>query len=453
MTASREKSVQDLAASCKLAAAKLAGLSTTDRDRLLAEIANEINNHTIQIVDENRRDVANAEELVKKGELAESLLARLKLDHRKINDIVSGIRQVAAQSDPLGQVTLERELDDDLVLHRVSCPIGVVAVIFESRPDALPQIVSLSLKAGNAVILKGGKEAEHSNRALFACVQRALKTVKLPDSSVAMVQTREHVAELLKAEGLIDLIVPRGSNSLVKHIQNNTRIPVLGHADGVCHLYVDSEADLKQAVNLAVDGKAQYPAACNAIESLLVHESVAKDYLPDVAAALNSAGVELRCDEEALALLKEAQKKSHKETLSDARVIAACDSDWGTEYGDLIISIKIVKDLESAIKHINNFGSHHTEAIATKSQQNFDKFFKEVDSAGIFLNASTRFADGFRYGFGAEVGISTGKLHPRGPVGTEGMVTYKYKLTGRGHIVADYVGEKGKKFKHKTIKG
>ncbi len=438
--------IHKIAGASKLASAKLAGLSSSERDRVIAEMANEINYHTVPILEANKRDLAEAEHLVKRGELSDSALKRLKLSNAKVEDIVSGIRQVAGQADPIGHVTLERELDDGLVLHRVSCPIGVVAVIFESRPDALPQIVSLCLKAGNAVILKGGKEAEHSNQALFDCIQRALKTAKLPASSVAMVQTREHVAELLKAEGLIDLIIPRGSNSLVKHIQNNTRIPVLGHADGVCHLYVESDADLKHAVELAVDGKAQYPSACNAIETLLVHEEVAQAFLPEVAAALLAAGVELRLDEPSMSILK-------RESVSGARVLPADETDWATEYGDLIISVKVVKDLDAAIEHINRYGSHHTEAIVTKSKEKFEKFFKEVDSAGIFLNASTRFADGFRYGFGAEVGISTGKLHPRGPVGAEGMVTYKYKLTGSGHIVADYVGEKGKKFRHKTIKG
>ncbi len=453
MTASKEKSVHDIAAECKLASATLAGLSSSERDRVLAEIANEINYHTVPILEANRRDLADAEQLIKKGELTDAALKRLKLDNAKVDDIVSGIRQVAGQPDPIGHVTLERELDDGLVLYRVACPIGLVAVIFESRPDALPQIVSLCLKSGNAVILKGGKEAEHSNQALFDCVQRALKKVKLPQASVAMIQTREHVGELLKAEGLIDLIVPRGSNSLVKHIQDNTRIPVLGHADGVCHLYVESDANLKNAVRLAVDAKAQYPAACNAIETLLVHESVAEAYLPDAAAGLYAAGVELRCDEASMSILKKAQGETHKEALSEARIISADENDWLTEYGELIISIRVVKDLDAAIKHINRFGSHHTETIVTESKEKFERFFKEVDSAGIFLNASTRFADGFRYGFGAEVGISTGKLHPRGPVGAEGMVSYKYKLTGGGHIVADYVGEKGKKFKHKTIKG
>lgn len=451
MTVSKEKSVQDIAAECKLASAKLAGLSGSERDLVLAEIANEINHHAVSILEANRKDIDEAEHLIKRGELSDAALKRLKLDNAKIDDIVSGIKQVAGQADPIGLVTLERELDDGLLLLRVSCPIGVVAVIFESRPDALPQIVSLCLKSGNAVILKGGKEAEHSNEAIFDCVQRALKKVALPESAVAMVQTREHVSELLKAEGLIDLIVPRGSNSLVKHIQNNTRIPVLGHADGVCHLYVESDANLKNAVEIAVDGKAQYPAACNAIETLLVHEAIAESYLPDAATALHSSGVELRCDEASMSILKKAQSTSHKDSLSQARIVPADDTDWLTEYGDLIIAVKVVKDLDEAIKHINRFGSHHTETIVTESKEKFERFFKEVDSAGIFLNASTRFADGFRYGFGAEVGISTGKLHPRGPVGAEGMVSYKYKLIGAGHIVADYVGEKGKKFKHKTI--
>jgi glutamate-5-semialdehyde dehydrogenase len=318
----------------------------------------------------------------------------------------------------------------------------VVAVIFESRPDALPQISALCLKSGNAVILKGGKEAKQTNRQLFRCMQEGCVKAGLPPECLILLESRQAVETLLQADRYIDLVVPRGSNDLVRHIQNSTRIPVLGHADGLCHLYVDKTADVDKAVAVAVDSKVQYPAACNAIETLLVHEDIARQFLEQLLPRLIEHGVELRLDDAALDVISDDGR---------GKIRRASDTDWSSEYCDLILSVKLVPSIERAIEHINQFGSHHTDAIVSEDESAFDLFFKQVDSAGVFWNASTRFADGFRYGFGAEVGISTGKLHPRGPVGLDGLVTYKYKVAGNGHIVADYVGGKAKQFSHKPL--
>jgi glutamate-5-semialdehyde dehydrogenase len=322
-------------------------------------------------------------------------------------------------------------------LQRVTCPIGLIGVIFEARPDALPQIASLCLKSGDGVILKGGAEAEHSNRILFQCLKKAAEKAGLPGECLVLLESRSDVNELLKAERFVDLVIPRGSNSLVRFIQDNTRIPVLGHAEGICHVYVDDSANIEKAVSIICDAKVQYPSACNAVETILVHETIAPKLMPLVAKALTERKVSMRGDSATTKLVGE--------------ISPATEEDWSTEYGDLIIAIKIVKDIDEAIEHINEYGSGHTDTMVGEDHKKFDKFFAQVNSAGVYLNASTRFADGFRYGFGAEVGISTAKQHPRGPVGIEGLVTYKYKLIGDGHIVADYVGSKAKQFSHRDL--
>ncbi|MEN9220723.1 MAG: glutamate-5-semialdehyde dehydrogenase, partial [Thermostichales cyanobacterium GMQP_bins_62] len=358
----------------------------------------------------------------------------LKLDAKKLAGMIAGVRDVVRLPDLVGSDQWVRLLDDGLVLRRRWCPLGVLGVIFESRPDAVTQIVSLALKTANGVLLKGGAEAIHSCTALVAVIHQALHSVGWDPQLVQLLTTREEIRELLGLEGWIDLIIPRGSNAFVRYVQENTRIPVLGHADGICHLFIDASADAEMAVKLTVDSKVQYPAACNAIETLLVHQDCAQRILPLVAAALREQGVQLRGCERSRAIVP---------------MDAATEADWDTEYLDLILSIKIVDSLAAAIEHINTHGSRHTEAIVTEDRAAAERFCQEVDAAGVYHNASTRFADGFRYGFGAEVGISTQKLPPRGPVGIEGLVTYKYLLSGEGHIVADYAA--GRPFKHQDL--
>ncbi len=323
-----------------------------------------------------------------------------------------------------------------MVLQRTACPLGVLGVIFEARPDAVIQIASLAVKSGNGVILKGGKEAVRSCEALVEAIHQGLAQVGLDPAIVRLLTTREETLELLKLEESVDLIIPRGSNSFVRFVQDNTRIPVLGHAEGICHLYIDQAADLAKAVLITVDSKTQYPSACNTIETLLVHQSIATDFLPQIAEALQAQEVELRGDDRTCSILN---------------ISAATEADWATEYSDLILSIKVVDTLNEAIDHINTYGSRHTEAIVTEDAQAAAQFMAQVDAAGTFHNCSTRFADGFRYGFGAEVGISTQKLPPRGPVGLEGLVTYKYQLAGDGHIVATYSGSNAKSFTHRDL--
>ncbi|MEB3354183.1 MAG: glutamate-5-semialdehyde dehydrogenase, partial [Cyanobacteriota bacterium] len=355
--------------------------------------------------------------------LAPALVARLKLDGTKLDGAVAGVRQVAGLPDPLGRRQLHTELDTGLVLERVTVPLGVLGVIFEARPDAVMQIASLAVRSGNGALLKGGREASRSCAAILEALQHGLASSVVEPAVLELLTSREESLALLRLDGLVDLIIPRGSNALVRFIQDNTRIPVLGHADGVCHLYVDRAADAEQALRVALDAKTQYPAACNAIETLLVHSAIAPRFLPAAAAAFAEAGVELRGDAAAMALGVRRQ---------------AQEDDWSTEYSDLILSVKVVSDLEAALEHIRRYGSRHTDAICTTDPAAADHFLAAVDSAGVFLNCSTRFADGFRYGFGAEVGISTQTLPPRGPVGLEGLVTYRYRLRGEGHIAADY---------------
>ncbi len=377
--------------------------------------------------------------MVADSEMSEAAYRRLKLDEAKVREIVSGIEQVAGLEDPVGKITMETELDEGLRLYRVNCPIGVIGVVFESRPDALTQIASLAIKSSNAVLLKGGREAEHSNRALFDAVQTAALRSGLPAGALALLESREEVNALLKAEGFVDLIIPRGSNALVRYVQENTNIPVLGHAEGICHIYVDEAADLDKAASIVLDGKLQYPSACNSVETVLIHGRVAESFLPRITRALERGGVEVRLDQETIS------------RFGIGGIKTATEEDWKTEYCDLILSIKVVETIEEAIEHINTYGSHHTDAIVTEDTNAFDRFFAEVNSAGVYLNASTRFADGYRYGFGAEVGISTSKLHPRGPVGLEGLVTYKYKLTGAGQTVSMYAGPNARLFTHKRV--
>ncbi len=436
---SKAMDVKATAKLAKQAASNLASMTAKKRNEVLELIASRLQKEQNEILAANQTDVLAAGKIIARGEMSEPLLNRLKLDSAKIAELVAGTRYLTALDDPLGKITLARELDEGLCLYRITCPIGVIGVIFESRPDALLQIATLCIKSGNASILKGGAEAQNSNSKLFELIARALTDSGFPAHTVNLLESRQDIEKLLHADESIDLIIPRGSNELVKHIQNNTRIPVLGHAEGICHIYVDQAADLEQAIKIIVDAKVQYPAACNAVETLLVHKDVASNFLPLIIDELIKHKVTLKADEPS------------KKILNQKDIASATADDWSKEYCDLILAIKIVDSLEDAINHINTYGSGHTDTIITENSMNSQQFFASVNSAGVFINASTRFADGFRYGFGAEVGISTSKLHPRGPVGLEGLVTYKYKLVGHGHIVQDYSGTQAKKFSHRTI--
>jgi glutamate-5-semialdehyde dehydrogenase len=367
--------------------------------------------------------------------LAPALVARLKLDRAKLALAIEGVRQVGALADPLGRRQLHTELDDNLVLERITVPLGVLGVIFEARPDAVMQIASLAIRSGNGALLKGGREAARSCQAILEALKDGLAGTSVDPGCLELLTSRQESLGLLRLDGLVDLIIPRGSNALVRYIQDHTRIPVLGHADGLCHLYIDAAADLEQAVRLTVDSKAQYPAACNAIETLLVHQAIAPRFLPAAIPALQGAGVELRGDPGACAL---------------GVSTPASEDDWDTEYSDLILSVKVVDNLEEALAHIARHGSRHTEAICTGDAATAERFLASVDSAGVYWNCSTRFADGHRYGFGAEVGISTQTLPPRGPVGLEGLVTYRYLLRGEGHIAADYASG-NRRFQHRPL--
>ena len=410
-----------IAKNAKEASLKIADLATEIKNAALIKIADEIEASKSEIFNANKKDLEEAETLVETGKLNKSTFNRLKLDENKMRDMVQGIRDIAKLEDPVNKKLLVRELDSDLTLYKVSCPIGVLGIIFEARPDVIAQISSLAIKSANAVILKGGKESINTNKKILTVINSALEKVEnFPKNVIQQVFTHEDVAQMLKCDKYINLIIPRGGNKLVKFIKENTKIPVLGHADGICHIFVDETADLDMAIKIVTDAKTQYPSACNSVETLLIHEKF--PYIDNLLAALQ---------------------------LSEIQLINNPES-WSHEYGDKILSFKTVKNVDEAIEHINTYGSGHTDSIITKNTENAEKFMNKVDSAGVYFNASTRFADGFRYGFGAEVGISTNKTHARGPVGLDGLTIYKYKLIGSGNIVKDYV-DGTKRFHHKDL--
>ncbi len=412
-------SIAQAAARMKLQSPVMAAASNETRNAALAHIKDMLKSHADEVFAANARDLAAAQETG----VAPAVVKRLAFDEHKLADVCAGIDELIGLPDPVGRTLLARELDEGLVLKRVSVPIGVIGVIFEARPDALVQISTLCLKSGNCAILKGGSETLHTNKALFTLIHTAAVEAGLPEGCLMQVEAREDIAELLACDSSIDLLIPRGSNAFVRYIMDHTRIPVMGHSDGICHIYVDAAADVSKAVPIIVDAKVQYTAACNAVETILVQRSAASELLPPIVAGLKEAGVEVRGTDEVRAIV-------------DCE--AAIDADWDTEYLALIVSIKLVEDVDEAIAHINEHGSHHTDAIITEDEATAERFMQLVDSAGVYQNCSTRFADGFRYGFGAEVGISTSKLHARGPVGLEGLVTYKYRIYGSGQVVGDY---------------
>jgi len=424
----------EIAQAAKQASFALAASKSELRNSALRAVADALEASKDAIFAANAKDM----EAAKQDGIAAPVLKRLKFDESKLSDVCEGLRALSEMEDPIGHEQLRTELADGLVLSRVACPIGVIGVIFEARPDALVQIAGLCLKSGNSVLLKGGREALHSNQILFDVMKAASEAAGIPEGWAGLLTTREEVGAMLAMDEYIDLIIPRGSNAFVRYIMDNSRIPVLGHSDGVCHVYLDAQCDAQMAARVTVDAKTQYPAACNAAETLLVHKDAAHHALPVVAAALHVAGVKLKADARAQALIPGIPCQP------------ADERDWKAEYLDHVIAIHIVDSLEEAIAHINRYGSHHTDCIITDDEQAAERFAALVDSAGVYHNCSTRFADGFRYGFGAEVGISTGKIHARGPMGLEGLCSYKYILRGHGDIVADFAGKK-RSFTHRKL--
>ncbi len=423
--------IREAAHDMKLAAPILASTTIGQRNGALRKIAEALEDHKAEIFEANKKDMDAAE----KNNIAAAVKKRLKYDEGKLRDGIAGIEQLIELPDPLGKLSLNRQLDEGLILKRVSVPIGVIGVIFEARPDALVQISALCIKSGNCAVLKGGKETVETNRILFKIIYDSVVEAGLPEGCLLQAELHNEIDELLTCDGDIDLLIPRGSNKFVRYIMENTKIPVMGHSSGICHIYLDKDCDMKKAIPIIVDAKIQYPAACNAVETLLVNRDIAKEALPEIAEALTGSGVKLRGTEEVSELIS-------------CEIMA--EDEFDTEYTDLIISIKLVSDVKAAVEHINRYSSHHTDSILTENAEAAEYFMNLVDSAGVYHNCSTRFSDGYRYGFGAEVGISTGKLHARGPVGLEGLVTYKYKLFGSGQVVGDYASGKSH-FHHKDI--
>ena len=407
---------ENIVKQAKTASLEMAELTTDIKNEALLNIAEALELNKEKIFEANNLDLEQA-----KDNVSPSVYNRLKLDENKMRDMIQGIRDVVLLENPIGKTLLARQLDNGLNLYKISCSIGVIGIIFEARPDVIAQISSLAIKSSNAVLLKGGKESVNTNKTILSIINSALEKVEnFPKNALSQIFTHDEVNEMLKCDKYIDLIIPRGGNKLVKFIKENTKIPVLGHADGICHIFVDENADFEKAKKVIIDSKTQYPSACNAVETLLIHENF-------------------------------TQKEDLLKELEKAKITLVANPEiWAFEHGDKTLAYKTVKNLDEAINHINTYGSGHTDCILTENAENAEKFMQKVDSAGVYHNVSTRFADGFRYGFGAEVGISTNKTHARGPVGLEGLTIYKYKLIGNGHIVKDYVEGK-KHFCHKDL--
>ncbi len=419
--------IKEEAKAVKLASPKMAGTSEEARNKALLEVVKQLKARQQEIFEANAMDLKQAEI----DKVAAPIIKRLKFDETKLRDVIAGIEDLVKLEDPLFKQDMHRQLDEGLTLYRETCPIGVIGVIFEARPDALIQISSLCIKSGNCVILKGGSETMNSNRVLFNIIYEAVIKSGMPENCMLQLEARSEITDLLTCNESVDLLIPRGSNAFVQYIMNNTKIPVMGHADGIYHIYVDKEADFKKAIPIIIDAKTQYVSACNSVETLLIHKDIVDEFVPKLYEALKENNVELRGTEEIVKLTGCNQ---------------GTEEDNRKEYLDYIVSAKVINSLDEAIEHINYFGSHHTDCIITENSETANEFMRYVDSAGVYQNCSTRFADGYRYGFGAEVGISTSKIHARGPVGLEGLVSYKYKLFGNGNVVDDYA--KGKKQFH-----
>lgn len=424
--------IKEKAAAMKLDSPKMASKSADVRNTALAKIAKALLENQAEIFEANEKDLSEA----KQNNIPDSVIKRLKFTPQKLEDAVKGINNLIELPDRVFEKLLVRELDEGLTLVKEACPIGVIGVIFEARPDALVQIASLCIKSGNCAILKGGSETKHTNKVLFSIIYKAAVDSGLPENCLFHAELRAEISELLDCHGYVDLIIPRGSNSFVQYIMDNTKIPVMGHADGICHIYIDKDFDIDKTIPIIIDAKTQYTAACNAVETLLVHKDAVQKLMPRLNEAFKAHRIELRAS---------------VDISEQYGCNIATEEDFATEYLDLIISAKTVDNIDEAVYHINRYGSHHTDCIITEDAQAAEYFMQMVDSAGVYQNCSTRFADGFRYGFGAEVGISTGKIHARGPVGLDGLLTYKYRLYGKGHIVDDYAAGK-KEFHFKDIK-
>ena len=431
--------VRDEVRKMKKVAPLVAAMSNEARCAALKKIAEKLVEKQSEIFAENQKDLAAAAE----NNVPDAVVKRLKFNEGKLNDVVAGIDMLINLEDPIGKITLDRELDEGLRLTRITCPIGVIGVIFEARPDALVQISSLCIRSGNCPVLKGGKETTFTNRILFSIIYDAVIEAGFPEGCMLACEQHNEIDELLKCDGLVDLLIPRGSNAFVRYIMDNTHIPVMGHADGVCHIYVDSEADFEKAIPIIIDAKTQYTAACNAVETLLIKrdDKIKNEFIPKLIDALSENNIQLRGTKEVTELVDAYYEKKAADNAGKLDYEAVDENEF-KEYLALIVSAKFVDGVDEAIEHINLHGSHHTDAIITEDEAVADRFIRLVDSAGVYQNCSTRFADGFRYGFGAEVGISTSKIHARGPVGLEGLVTYKYKLVGHGQIVGDYASGK-----------
>lgn len=424
--------IREKAAAMKLDSPLMACKAIEARNLALANIAKALAERQDEIFAANGKDLAEAEG----RQIPEAVVKRLKFSPQKLQDVTKGLENLIRLPDKVFEQQFVRELDEGLTLVKETCPIGVIGVIFEARPDALVQIASLCIKSGNCAILKGGSETKHTNKVLFSLIYQAAVESGLPQNCLFQAELRDEISELLACHESVDLLIPRGSNAFVQYIMDNTKIPVMGHADGICHIYVDRDFDLEKAVPILIDAKTQYTAACNAVETLLIHKDSVDKLMPKLKEAFAAHQIELRASEGIAAKYACAP---------------ASDEDFATEYLDLIISAKTVENIEDAVYHINKYGSHHTDCIITEDKDAAEYFMRMVDSAGVYQNCSTRFSDGFRYGFGAEVGISTGKIHARGPVGLEGLLTYKYKLYGNGQIVEDYASGK-KTFHFKEIR-
>lgn len=412
--------MKEIAKSAKNAYIKTMNATLETKNSVLKCMAKLLEENKDEIFLANKKDLEDAKKLLEENKINLSTYNRLKLDDNKMRDMIQGLNDLIKLKDPVNNIIWQRELDKDLILKKVSCPIGIIGIIFEARPDCIVQISSLIIKSGNCAILKGGSESINTNKILYKIIKEALVETNYPEDTINLVFSRDDVKKMLDLDEYIDLIIPRGSNNLVKYIKENTRIPVLGHASGICHIFIDENANENEVNKIIIDAKTQYPSACNAVETILIHQNY--PYLTSLEKALENAGVKIVKNPE----------------------------NYSKEYGDKILSFKTVKNIDEAIEHINKFGSGHTDSILSQSKENIEKFMNYVDSASVFANCSTRFSDGFRYGFGAEVGISTNKTHSRGPVGLEGLTIYKYKLYGSNNIVDDYVSGK-KKFNHKDI--
>ena len=433
--------VRDEVRKMKSVAPLVAAMSNEARCKALEKVAEKLVEKQDAIFAENKKDLEAAAE----NGVADAVVKRLKFNEDKLRDVVAGIKQLITLEDPIGKVTLDREMDEGLRLTRITCPIGVIGVIFEARPDALVQISSLCIRSGNCPVLKGGKETTFTNRILFGIIYDAVLEAGFPEGCMLQVEQHNEIDELLTCDGLVDLLIPRGSNAFVRYIMDNTHIPVMGHADGVCHIYVDKDADIEKAIPIIIDAKTQYTAACNAVETLLIQrdENLIGRLMPRLTAALAENGIKLRGTKEVTDVVDRVVGENGGESTEGKNLeYESISEDEFKEYLALIVSAKFVDNVDEAIEHINLHGSHHTDAIITENDETAARFMQLVDSAGVYQNCSTRFADGFRYGFGAEVGISTSKIHARGPVGLEGLVTYKYKIVGHGQIVGDYASGK-----------